>query len=134
MAVVKGNETIEELLQAELDNETTRSDEFGIEQRKDPEVLKMFQLYIGNETLPEEEKEANRIVLQSNLFTVTNDVLYFIDSKQNYKKRAVVPNHFKTTDNEVKPLQSNGWTLFRESFVTGNWPEVGGGLECIMTL
>ena len=57
VAVVKGNETIEELLQAELDNETTRSDEFGIEQRKDPEVLKMLQ-YIENETLPEEEKAA----------------------------------------------------------------------------
>ena len=94
VAVVKGNETIEELLQAELDNETTRSDEFGIEQRKDPEVLKMFQ-YIENETLPEEEKEAKRIVLQSNLFTVTNDVLYFIDSRQNYRKRAVVPNHLR---------------------------------------
>ena len=94
VAVVKGNETIEELLQAELDNETTRSDEFWNEQRKDPQVLKMFQ-YIENETLPEEEKEAKRIVLQSNLFTVTNDVLYFIDSRQNYRKRAVVPNHLR---------------------------------------
>ena len=52
----------------ELDNETTRSDQFGLEQRKDPEVLKIFQ-YIKNETLPEEEKEAKRIVLQSNFYS-----------------------------------------------------------------
>ena len=116
VAVVKGNETIEELLQAELDNEMTGSDEFGIEQRKDPKVLKMFQ-FIENETLPEEEKEAKRIVLQSNLFTVTNDVLYFIDLRQNYRKTSCHSKPCKTTDNERKPFQSNGWTLFSKSFV-----------------
>ena len=68
VAVVKGNETIEELLQAELDNETTRIDEFGIDQRKDPEVLKMFQ-YIENETLYQRKKRKQKGLYYSQAYS-----------------------------------------------------------------
>ena len=65
---------------------------FSAEQRKDPEVMKMVS-YLSSAQLPEDEKEAKKVILQSSLFTLLDGVLYYLDPKRADRRRCVVPRH-----------------------------------------
>ena len=65
---------------------------FAQEQCKDPDLNAMVA-FLEKKELPQEEDRACTIALQSPLFVMVESVLYFVDSKQNSQKRAVVPKH-----------------------------------------
>ena len=59
-------------------------------QQKDPWIHQLTQ-YLMKKELPEDDKEAHRIVLQAPNFTLEDNIIYFLDSKHGHRKRAVVP-------------------------------------------
>ena len=65
-----------------------------IQQRKDPEVLEIV-MFLEKGELPLNEKRARRIALQASLFTLVDGVLFYLDPKQEHRKRAVVPSHLR---------------------------------------
>ena len=67
---------------------------FAQEQCKDPDLNAMVA-FLEKKELPQEEDRACTIALQSPLFVMVESVLYFVDSKQNSQKRAVVPKHMR---------------------------------------
>ena len=67
---------------------------FNVEQHKDP-LLQEVVTFLLTDELPTDDKRARRLALQKPLFTIEDDVLYYIDPRQSHKKRAVVPTHLK---------------------------------------
>ena len=67
---------------------------FIVEQNKDP-LLQEVVTFLLSDELPTDDKRAGRLALQKPLFTIEDDVLYYIDPRQSHKKRAVVPTHLK---------------------------------------
>ena len=59
-------------------------------QAEDPD-LQELHVFVKQGHLPQDEIRARKMVLQQSLFTVVDDVLYFVDPKRNNRKRAVVP-------------------------------------------
>ena len=59
-------------------------------QADDPD-LQELRAFVKQGHLPQDEIRARKMVLQQSLFTVVDDVLYFVDPKRNNRKRAVVP-------------------------------------------
>jgi len=55
-------------------------------------VLDVIQ-FIKTKILPDDDKQAKRIVLQALQFTLVDDILYYLDSKQEHWRRAVVLYH-----------------------------------------
>ena len=49
------------------------------EQQKDPEVLEMIK-YLEQGELPSNDKDARRIVMQSSVYCVTDNILFYVDS------------------------------------------------------
>ena len=78
-----GDLVVEELLAAEPVEGPTDC-RFSLEQRKDPELKKLCD-YLEMIVLPEEDKEARRVVAQAVHFAVVDDILYFLDSKMAIK-------------------------------------------------
>jgi len=62
------------------------------EQQKD-EVLKILYDYLVNESLPPDEQQARKICAKAVNFAVVDNILYFIDPKQQGRRRAAVPAH-----------------------------------------
>ena len=73
---------------------TNASKSFADEQRKDPHLLEIFD-FIQKEQLPQDEKRARKITLQASLFTIADDMLYYVDPKQEHRKRVAVPGHLQ---------------------------------------
>ena len=69
-------------------------DSFANEQRKDP-TLKEIVIFLEKEELPLEQKRARKIALQASLFTIEDQILFYIDPKQQHRKRVVVPKHLQ---------------------------------------
>ena len=69
-------------------------EDFGAEQREDTNVSEIIT-FLECGALPDDETHARRIVLQRSLFTIENRVLYYLDPKQQHRKRAVVPTHLR---------------------------------------
>ena len=67
---------------------------FNVEQNKDP-LLQEVVTFLLTDELPTDDKRARRLAIQKPLFTIEDDVLYYIDPRQSHKKRAVVPTHLK---------------------------------------
>ena len=67
---------------------------FALEQQKDPEVLETVMFLQKGELLLD-EKRARQITLQSSLFTLVDEVLFFLDPKQEHRKRVIVPQHLR---------------------------------------
>ena len=80
------------LLQAEPLVGTPTS--FGEEQRKDPQLKDIIHFLTTNE-LPTDNKRARKIAMQQSIFTVVNDVLYYIDPKRDHQKRIAVPKQIR---------------------------------------
>ena len=67
---------------------------FSEEQRKDPKILEIVR-FLEKEELPQEEERARKVALQSPLFILVDDTLFFVDSKSGGRRRAVVPKHLQ---------------------------------------
>ena len=65
-------------------------EDFGAEQREDPDVKEIID-FIEQGTLPSDDKKARRIAMQKSMFAVENGMLFYLDPRQEYRKRAVVP-------------------------------------------
>ena len=66
-------------------------------QNSSGKILKLTVLmsYLVRGDLPDDPKYAQRIAAKAPLFTVIEDVLYFVDQKRYHRKRAVVPQHLQ---------------------------------------
>ena len=87
-------DTIDDMLQMESDTTLSNPHSFAREQRKDEKINQVI-LFLETEKLPSDDKQARKIALQSSNFTIEDGVLYFLDSKHNHRKRAVVPGHLR---------------------------------------
>ena len=52
--------------------------------------------------LPEDAKSAKKLVAEASLFTIVNDVLYYVGPTQTETSRVVVPHHL-----QVKVMQEH---------------------------
>jgi len=57
------------------------------------QTLRPIILYLKDGTLPEDVKLAKKVMVQSTVYTICNDVLYYVGSKQMETGRVVVPQH-----------------------------------------
>ena len=73
---------------------TERNYDFAIEQRRDPELVELIT-YLERGELPADDQKARRIILQKPLFAIENGILIFLDSKQDHRRRVVVPSHLR---------------------------------------
>ena len=78
----------------ESDPKPSELESLGDEQRRDPQVMEIFR-FMEAEELPSDSKRARKIATQQSLFTIVDDVLYFVDPKQDHRRRAVVPRHLQ---------------------------------------
>ena len=67
---------------------------YAEQQWKDPK-LTVLMSYLVRGDLPDDPKYAQRIAAKAPLFTVIEDVLYFVDQKRYHRKHAVVPQHLQ---------------------------------------
>ena len=73
-----------------------QSCDFSSEQRKDPNVVKIIN-YLEDGTLPSDDRQAKKLVLQGTQFALVDNILYYVNPKNNGKKRAVVPSNYRKT-------------------------------------
>ncbi len=88
-AVVTEPDSISHLLASDLGVETTT---FAEEQRKDPDICSLLR-FLEDQRLPEDPQRAKKIALQAPLFTICDNILYYIDPKPTHRKRIVVPKY-----------------------------------------
>ena len=55
-------------------------------------MLEIFD-FLQKGELPSEERRARKIALQVSLFTIDDEMLYYVDPKQKQQRRVVVPRH-----------------------------------------
>lgn len=70
------------------------SPSFAQEQRKDGEILAMTQ-YLEKGILPDSTKDACWLATQAPLFTLIDEILYYLDDKQPGVRHIVVPKHLR---------------------------------------
>ena len=63
---------------------------FGEEQQKDPQLKDIIQ-FLNTDELPSDVKQAKKIATQQSMFAVVDNVLNYVDSKQDHQRRIVVP-------------------------------------------
>ena len=63
-------------------------------QKRDP-YIQEIQAFLKDGTLPADKKKARKLVFQAPLFTVLDEVLYFIDQTKDGAKRIVVPTSLR---------------------------------------
>ena len=89
------NNTIDALLQKEPEDTRNKSDDrFSDEQFKDQE-LKPIILYLKEGMLPDDDKLAKKTVAEATLYTIFNDILYYIGPTQTETSRVVVPQQLR---------------------------------------
>ena len=66
--------------------------EFHLEQQKDTRVKELYD-YVASVIVPNDEQQAKKVCGQAVHFAVVDSILYFVDSKKQGRKRAVVPAH-----------------------------------------
>ena len=64
------------------------------EQQKDIEVLEIIK-YLEQGELPSNDKDAHRIVMQSSVYCVTDNILYYVDRHRGNAKHIVVPKSLR---------------------------------------
>ena len=105
---------------------------YAEQQWKDPK-LTVLMSYLVRGDLPDDPKYAQRIAAKAPLFTVIEDVLYFVDQKRYHRKHAVVPQHLQKSLLQ----QSHGGPMsdtFQVLDCTLHLPEPGGGMVCMQIL
>ena len=101
-------------------------DYFTVEQHKDPEVLE----YVNSGLLPSDSHRAWRLVSEGLMFVAVDDILYYLDPKQENQKRAVVP----TQQLRKQILQNAHSSQFGGHFSTCHYCDIDGGERCFKTL
>jgi len=92
---VSSRETsIGELLNTPVTHQVIQSD-LHLEQRKDSK-LTIIIAYLEKGVLPQEEREAQKIVTLATNFCILDNVLYFIDNKRVGRRRGAVPSHLRS--------------------------------------
>ena len=81
-------------LKPELITSEYNSHGFSEEQKKDEEILSMIR-FQQEKILPEDTANARRIAAQAPMFTMIEEILYYLDDKQPDVKRIVVPKHLR---------------------------------------
>ena len=71
---------------------STLPDSFAAKQLQDPELQEIID-FLENDELPLDQKRARKIAMQSSLFTLEDQILFYIDPKQKHRKRVAVPRH-----------------------------------------
>ena len=72
----------------------TDSRDFSGEQRKDQTLLRIIR-YLNDRLLPGDSHPAKKVATQAPQFAMVNGILYFVDCKCRYQKRAVHPVHLR---------------------------------------
>ena len=75
-------------------NEFHCNSDFAEEQKKDQFVLEIVN-FLTDGKLPSDEQRAKKIALQGNSFTIIDDILYYVDSKNGNRRWAVVPKQLQ---------------------------------------
>ena len=86
--------TVDGLLTQPIGGESDTANSFGEQQREDPALAEMID-YFDKGQLPNDEGHARKIVLQAPLFTFLDGTLFFVDQKDQMRKRVVVPEQLK---------------------------------------
>ncbi len=98
---------------------------FAVEQSRDPEVQELKH-FLEKQELPTDEERARHIMMQSSLFALMDDVLYYLDPKQEHWKRVVLPRQLRQRIlNENQNSQPR--RFMQLSF------DIGGGMGCTQT-
>ena len=87
------SDTIDSFLRASP-VESSSTDNFAKEQLKDQNI-KILKDYLEKGMLPEDKHLTNKVIAQAPLFTLADQILHFIDTKQNNLRRVVVPHHLR---------------------------------------
>ena len=94
-AVATSEVSTETLLQAEPEfSNLAGGNPFHEEQRKDARVMEIIK-FLEQGELPQDEGRARKLALQSSLFALVDNILFFHDQKHNGRRRAVVPCHLQ---------------------------------------
>ena len=90
---IEGDITIDALLEAEPE-EPRDVKSFAEEQRNDSNIQELVN-YLEKGILPEDTQSARKVVSLAPLFTIVDNILYFIDARQSNLRRAVVPHQLR---------------------------------------
>ena len=90
----EASDTIDTLLQEEPRATDCCNDEISDEQFKDPE-LQLMICYLKEEVLPEDTKLAKKVVTESVMYAIVNDILYYVGPKQMETSRVAVPQQMR---------------------------------------
>ena len=94
-AMVNTNEVeIQELLNSSVPQCADQRSDFGTEQQRDEELRDIVR-FLRDGSLPDDNKAAKKISCQSSCFAIVDEILYFVDPKQDHRKRCAVPRHLR---------------------------------------
>ena len=95
VAMVNTNEVkIQELLNNSVPQNADQRSDFGTEQQRDEELRDIVR-FLRDGSLPDDNKAAKKISCQSSCFAIVDEILYFVDPKQDHRKRCAVPRHLR---------------------------------------
>ena len=102
---------------------TLKAETFAKEQARDSEIREMVDFLRGGK-LPDGDQRARYMTLQRSLFTLEDEILYYLDRRQQYCKRAVVPRHLRE-----QTLIDDVRSLFREEYLWSTNPTLMVGWD-----
>ena len=76
-------------------NQSMAGTDLGAAQQKDPEISGIIK-FLSDDVLPDDHIKAKKVASQAELFALIDGVLHFIDQKNNYCRRCVVPKQLHT--------------------------------------
>ncbi len=122
--------TLSELLQLDPVPKSPFELDFGAEQHKDPELCLMFNFLIHDKLPTVEQKaqqKARKLAAQALHFSVIENILYFVESKQDGRKRCAVPEHLRQqimTESHSSPMAGHfsGEKLYKSLARHWWWP------------
>ena len=77
-----------------VNDKEAQPNNFSQEEQKDQSILEMID-FLKDSKLPSDQQQAKKVALQGNNFTIIDDILYYIDSKNGNRKWAVVPKQLQ---------------------------------------
>ena len=86
-------------------------------QKDDPALQQILQ-FLLHDQLPDDKTQARKIVAQAQDFAAIDNILYFVDSKHNHRRRCAVPKSLRTQlleENHSGPMAGHcsGEKLYR---------------------
>ena len=101
---------------------------FGMEQQRDGDLMEIIQ-FLRDGSLPADAHLARKLSAQAEQFTLVDEVLYYVDSRQEYRKRCVVPSHLRARvleENHSGPMAGHfsGPRLYKSLIRHWWWPRM----------